>query len=239
MFFKKKYEVKELYIGRLGYVTYKENAYYIDQVNEIIIFKRKKLNSGVDYYAENLFTHQPYFFFLGNRYYWDTLDKVINNYAVHQSWPLEIFLTEPKMIITEQELLNLYKKLKKVFEEPTTETNKKSDKSSEEPLTDDILNLILKTNELAQKSKISPDRKKEIIEELNALGKNYVEAMIHLTECENNGLTLDDEYNIRMNYIRKLVDIEGKINDPKAVKTYSLKRQYSQFQNILNPKSYP
>jgi len=235
MFFKKKYEMKELYVGILGYVTYKDDSYQITQVNEIIIFERKRLSDyDSDYYAENIFTNKPYFFFHGNTYYYNTLDKAINNYAVHEYYPLETYLTEPKKIITEQELLNIYKEIKKIFKNSEIEEN---NSDSEEKITDDILKLILKTNELAQKSKISPDRKNEIIEELDELGKQYINEMIQFTAPENNSLILEDEYNIKMNYIRKLVDLETKIKDPRNIKTYSLKKEYNQFQSLLKSKS--
>ena len=190
-----------------------------------------KKNDYGDKMAINVFTKQKYFFFHGNRYQEDTIWKAINSFAIFEYYPFEVFFDEPRKTISEKELLEIYNKIKNGMKNELKE-EKLMKEESKEVITDSILQTILKTNELVKNSIVDEKIKTEIVHQLEELGEYYVSAMMNINN-EDNVLTLNNEYSIRMECIRKLAEIEDRFNNPEVVKTHSLKRQLKQFKNEL------
>ena len=86
---------------------------------------------------------------------------------------------------------------------------------------------------LVKVSNISDELKNKTIKELEILAESYVND-INSFNNKNELNPFDSEYQIRMTYIKALVDIEQKISDPKEIKNYSLKRQLLTFKKELN-----
>ena len=174
-------EVKDLFVGILGYVTVIDEGWKISKSDKYIIFRKKKFDS-LDYYAENVFTNQAYFFFHGNTCLYNTVNKAANSYAVYKSIPLEHFIDEPKMQVSRNELLELYYKLNKNFlEDNETKMYNK--------VKDNILKMILQTSDVVKKSDIDLNLKQEIIYELDMLVKYYIETMVKILNKNDNELS--------------------------------------------------
>lgn len=228
------YKVKNLYIAQLGYVTRTpDDGRQINSVDDWIIIQKKKFyepgsySDAIygDYIGQNIFTKQEYFFWAGNSNYYDTIYKVVNGYAIYRTVPLGQILTSPEDTLTKEELLGIFYQLNK-------KESPKKEKPTEE-VTDNILKTILETNELVKQTDIDEELKLRITKELEELGENYVKEMIRVTEKNNDNLTLESEHSVRMATIKRLVEIEAKIKNPNHAKTYSLRKQYNQFQKDL------
>ena len=83
------FETRDLYIGRLGYVTGDWWNFQIDDSDKKFIIYIKKKFSNWDYVGEDIFTGKKYFFGSGNKCDRDTIKKAIGNYAISASFPLE------------------------------------------------------------------------------------------------------------------------------------------------------
>lgn len=207
-------EVKDLFVGTLGYVTVTDEGWHISKSDKYIIFKKKKFDS-LDYCAENIFTNQTYFFFHGNTCLYNTVNKAANSYAVYSSIPLEHFIDAPKMEVSREELLELFWKLNKRVE-------------NNDDVQDNILKMILQTSEMVKFSEFDYELKKNLLKELEELGNYYVNSMIFLLQSNQEKMILDEknEYSIGMECMKRLVEIESKFRNLKVAKSYSLKRQF-------------
>ena len=223
------YKTNNLYIGLLGIVTGNCYNLKITSRKKCIIYKKVVLDKFAtfkDYGAKDVFSGKIYYFFEGNHFPRNTIEKAIGGYAIMRSFPIEQFLDFSKKEVTKDELLTILDKLnnpdkQEKKEEPT------------EPITDSILKTILETSDLVKVSNISDELKEKTIKELEKLAEDYVKDLERFNnKSESN--PLESEYHIRMTYIKALVDIEQKINDPKEIKSYSLKKQLNQFKKELN-----
>ena len=231
-FLEKKYKMKDLYLGTLGYVTKSGSVYNIKKRGDEILFFKMGKTDDDDNIAINVFTGQKYFFFHGIQDLEDTIGKVINGYAIFNYVPLELCFGNQK-IITEKELLKCYDDLMVlVLNECQKQEKAKGQNEAKEPITDSILQTILKTNELVKNSLIDEELKLEIVQELEELGEYYVNVMMNV-DSGAEVLSLTSEYSIRMECMRKLTEIEDKFRNPEVVKRHTLKRQFQQFQKEL------
>jgi hypothetical protein len=225
--------IKDLYVGILGYVYNNDriNSLCIISKSLLIIFKRKNMlikgHESKEYIAENVFTKQTYYFWRGNNDEYDTIRRAVNSYAVYKYFPLEIFLKVPKMTLTKNELLQLYNGL-------VLANRRKEEKDIEsEPITDDILQMILKSVEIVKEADINENSKNELLQKLEKLAEDYVKDMVQLEENKS-FLSLENEYTIRMKYIRKLVDTETDLEELKNSKKHILTRELTRFKNNIN-----
>lgn len=225
------FKTDNLYIGLLGVVSgdiYSKLT--ITSIKKCIIYQKVEINKGdyisKDYGAKDIFTDKIYYFFQGNHYPRDTIAKAIGGYAIMKSFPIEQCLDSPKKTVSESELLDIFNRInypekEKLKEEPT------------EPITDSILKTILETSDLVKASNIDNDYKKKLIKELEILAEDYIKDLEEFNNKNKNN-SFQNVYQIRMAYIKKLVDIEERINNPKYIKSFSLKRQLNQFKKELN-----
>ena len=111
------------------------------------------------------------------------------------------------------------------------------DESQKEPITDNILNLILKTNEKIKNMPIAADIKSQIVNELSDLGQYYVSRMIEIKKAESDTLTLENtEYMVQLECIKKLVDIEGRIDLKSLAEIHTLSKELETFKHNLENK---
>lgn len=221
------YEVKDLYIGILGYVTKsKYGGLSIERQDAVIIYKKVKCADS-DYCAKEIFTNQKYYFFQGNTFKYDTIYKSINDLAIYASLPLSTVIS--KKYITKKELIELYNYYKTELNRDRNDEVKESGLS----VTDSILQMILETSKKVKDAKIDESLQKQILEELENLSEYYVNEIIN--KLDNNGvvLTIDNEYTIKMQVIKKLVELEEIYQNPEQLKKYSLKKQLVQVKRDL------
>lgn len=197
------YLVKDLYIGILGHLKEKsKKEINIKKLDKIIIYKKEKYLESYDYYAKNIFTNQKYLFFKD-----DSITNIIklmesiDNYAIYESYPLELILKEPTMKVTKKELLNLYKGIVISIQNKSLTENKIIENN------DIIFNLIIDTIKIVKESNILNNIKNEIIKELEDLELIYFETMTKITEDKN---FYENIYYLRMDCIRRLVELETK-----------------------------
>ncbi|MBQ8681810.1 MAG: hypothetical protein IJ509_02760 [Bacilli bacterium] len=236
------YKVQDLYVGRLGFVTktHKETSdtYHVKEIEQFIIFKKEQLNL-TDYQARDIFSNRTYYFFWGNNFIDDTIDKAVNGIAIANYLPLDQFLEIPKKYITKKELMDIHKEVNSVFTQKDISKEEKKEKNPPtEPITDAILTTILKTSDLVKTTEMDKKFKETVIKELEELGRYYVEVSIKLAQTNNPdeliSLGVENEYSLRMNCMKRLVEIEEKIKNPTMAKVRSLRNQYNQFQKNLN-----
>lgn len=222
------YKVKDLYIGVLGYVTKTKNGdLKIERQDIIIIYQKKKLADTSDYYAKEVFTNQKYFFFEGNHLNYLTIDKAINSLAIFSSLPLSIQIF--KDTITKN-------KLRKIYDEIQQEI-KPQNKEKEEttlPVTDSILQMILDTSKKVKNAEIDEFLKEKTLKDLEELSEYYVNEIINKMITTETELTIENEYTVKMNSIKRLVEIEQSYQNPENIKKYNLKRQLIQVKKELN-----
>jgi len=226
----KYYKTENLYVGLLGIVRkIDSNKIRIENTNKFIIY-RKEVIDPISIYrhdmAKDIFSDKLYYFFSGNEFPKDTIFKAINSHAISESYPIENYLDFPKKKVSRSELLVILDKLNHPHEEEKKE-------EATEPITDNILKTILETSDLVKVSSISEELKETTIKELETLAENYVKDIEEFNK-EGSINPFDSEYQIRMMYIKSLVDVEAKISDPKAIKTHSLKMQLQTFKKELN-----
>lgn len=231
----KHYKTDKLYVGLLGNVrNTDDNKIKIISIDKYIIFIEDYYSDSwsveqctYDKIAKDIFTGKKYFFWDGNYNPEKTIEKAIGGCAIFRSFPIENYLDSPKKKVSKSELLVILDKLNN----PHKEETKKEETT--EPITDSILKTILETSDLVKASNISDELKENTINELEVLAESYVND-INSFNNKNELNPFDSEYQIRMTYIKALVDIEQKISDPKEIKKYSLKRQLLTFKKELN-----
>ncbi len=223
----KHYKTDNLYVGLLGDVTSINNdkQMTIESIDKYIIYTKLYYYYGD--MAKDIFTGKVYYFWDGNISTSKTIEKAIGGCAVYTTSPIEIYLDFPKRKVSKSELLVILNKLNNPHKEDIKE------EEPIEPITDNILKTILETSDLVKVSNISEELKEITIKELETLAENYVKDIEEFNK-EGSINPFDSEYQIRMMYIKSLVDIEAKISDPKAIKTHSLKKQLQTFKKELN-----
>ena len=220
----KYYRTDKLYVGLLGEVTSINNdkQMMIESIDKYIIYTKLPYYYGD--MAKDIFTGKEYYHWDGNISTSKTIQKAIGGCAVYRSEPIEIYLDSPKKKVTKEELLTILDKLNNPHKEEIKEDE------PDEPITDSILATILDTSSLVKVSNISEEAKEKFGKELEELAENYVEDM-------NNPDSHDpfaSEYQIRMKYIKALVDIEDRIANPNMIKAYNLTKQLQTFKKELN-----
>lgn len=231
------YNVDNLYVGVLGSVSKTKNekgndCLHIgkDKVNKpFIIFMKGKEEVRYYYNYDNqremflgidVITKKKYLFWENNNY------KVLHanslgGYVIFKYYPIEQFIQGNKSKISKSEILALYEKL----------NNKKQDDERGE-IEDNILNLIIKTNNRVKKMELDEDTKKKITGQLSELGEYYVNRMSEVSK--SSGLSLDSsEYCIQLECVKRLVEIESEIEDKNLVRQSNLKRQLIAFKKKL------
>ena len=230
----KYYKTDNLYVGLLGNVRNAEDdKIQITSTDKYIIFIKGYYGGSwsveycdYDKIAKDIFTDKEYFFWNGNFHPEKTINRAIGECAVFRSFPIENYLDFPKKKASRSELLVILEKLNKQDKEEKKE-------EPTEPITDNILKTILETSDFVKVSSIFEELKETTIKELETLAENYVRDIEAFNKDESIN-PFDSEYQIRMMYIKALVDIESKISDPKVVKTHSLKMQLQTFKKELN-----
>ena len=229
----KHYKTDNLYVGLLGFVkNIEDKKIRIDSIDKYIIFIKKSYSGSFSTYdydkvAKDIFTDKEYFFWNGNFNPEKTIETAVGGCAIFKSYPIENYLDFPKNKVSRSELLVILDKLNNPHKEEVKV------EVPTEPITDSILKTILETSDLVKVSNISDELKETTIKELEVLAENYVKDIESFNK-PNNINPFDSEYQIRMMYIKALVDIEQKISDPKEIKNYSLKRQLQTFKKELN-----
>ena len=220
----KYYRTDNLYVGLLGDVTSINNdkQMTIESIDKYIIYTKLYYYYGD--MAKDIFTGKVYYFWDGNISTSKTIEKAIGGCAVYTTSPIELYLDFPKRKATKNELLTILDKLNNTHEEKAKEDEVAT------PITDSILTTILETSDLVKVSEISEEAKEEFVKELEQLAENYVQDMNNLGSHD----PFTSEYQIRMNYIKALVDIEERIKSPSEIKAYSLKKQLQTFKKELN-----
>lgn len=220
------YEVSNLYIGSLGYVT--QGTYgnlKIECKNEIIIYKKEKVDCWGNFCAKEIFTNQKFYFFKGNKFDSDTIDKAINGFAIYSSSPLSMLIQKKR--VTKKQLKEIYSEINKEINQNDQEKEEESTSS----ITDNILQMILETSKKVKNAEIDECLKAKTLADLEELSEYYVTEIINkITSSEKScpKITVENEYTIKMNTIRRLVEIEGNYQNPEQAKKYSLKRQLQQ-----------
>lgn len=224
------FETRDLYIGRLGYVTGEWYNPKIDDSDKKFIIYRKKKFSHWDYVGEDIFTGKKYFFGSGNNYDSDTIRKAIGNYAISASFPLEQYLDTPMKYMRKDDLLQIYNHLNgKKIEESLKKLD--SPPKNEVDITDSIFKTILETADNLKGSMMDESLKEAFIRELDKLAQYYVE---QITGLKNDGfLQAKSEYSIRMEVIKSLANIETRINDPSLKRNNQLRREYNALRQQL------
>ena len=229
------FETRDLYIGRLGYVTGEWYNLKIDDSEKKFIIYRKKKISSWDYAGEDIFTGKKYFFGSGNEYDSDTIEKAIGNYAISASFPLEQSLDAPMKYMRKDDLLQIYNHINgKKIESPVNDKKLETSKKDKVDITDSIFKTILETADMLKDNMMDESLKEAFRRELGKLAQYYVE---QITGLENDGFLQEkSEYSIRMEVIQRLVNIETRINDPSIKRNYQLKREYGAFRKQLTGK---
>lgn len=226
------YKVKDLYIGTLGYVKKDlEGNLTIEQKKQIIIYK--KINVYNEYCAREIFTNQKYYFFYGkiSKINLSRMYKQINELAIYLSIPLSIIIYNKR--ITKKALEELYnginREIKQIAEEKVEEPSL--------PITDSILQMILDTSKKIKGANIDEYLKEEALKSLENLSEFYVQKIINKIEAKDDNnleLTTENEYTIKMEIMKKLVEIEQNYQNPENIKKYNLKRQLIQVKRKIN-----
>ena len=152
----------------------------------------------------------------------------LSGYAIFKYFPIEQFIQENKRKISKSEIFALYDKLNNRKQDDEKETNR-------EEVKDNILNLIIETNNRVKKMELDEDTKKKITEQLSELGEYYVNRMSEVSNAS--GLSLDSsEYLIQLECVKRLVEIESEIEDRDLVRQSNLKRQLVAFKKNLGTK---
>lgn len=229
------FETRDLYIGRLGYVTGEWYNPKIDDSDKKFIIYRKKKFSHWDYVGEDIFTGKKYFFGSGNNYDSDTIRKAIGNYAISASFPLEQYLDAPMKYMRKDDLLQIYNHLNgKNIESPTNEKKLETSKKDKVDITDSIFKTILETADMLKDSMMDESLKEAFRRELGELAQYYVE---QITGLKNDGFLQEkSEYSIRMEVIKSLANIETRINDPSLKRNNQLRREYNALRQQLTSK---
>ena len=142
--------------------------------------------------------------------------------------PIETFIQEPKRWITKSELLKLYR------DSNTSKQEENIKKELSEPITDNLLKMILETNNLVKNTQLEESFKNFIIQELEQLAEYYVTSLTKLNKSNIPMLSLENnEYQICMECIKRLVEIDCELKNPNHTKNYSLKKQLSQVKKEL------
>lgn len=239
-----KYNIDNLNVGILGNVSIGKNDKGLDCLNidsskvnrPFIIFMKgkEKIKDYYDYdFQKEMFlgidviTEKKYLLWKSNNYkimYANSL----GGYAIFKHFPIEQFLQGNKRKISKSEILALYEKLNNMKQDDEKETNR-------EEVKDNILNLIIETNNRVKKMELDEDTKKKITEQLSELGEYYVNRMSEISN--SSGLSLDNsEYLIQLECVKRLVEIESEIEDRDLVRQSNLKRQLVAFKKNLGTK---
>ena len=239
-----KYNIDNLYVGILGSVSIGENENGLDCLNidsskvnkPFIIFikDKEKIKDYHDYgFQKEMFlgidviTKKKYLLWENNNY------KVLHanslsGYAIFKHFPIEQFIQENKRKISKSEIFALYDKLNNRKQDDEKEKNR-------EEVKDNILNLIIETNNRVKKMELDEDTKKKITEQLSELGEYYVNRMSEVSNSSE--LSLDSsEYLIQLECVKRLVEIESEIEDKDLVRQSNLKRQLVAFKKNLGTK---
>ena len=247
------YKVKDLYIGTLGYVTLMENKpkyitasnphpgpkLEIEKRNMFIIYKKTKINY-VNYIAIEILTKKIYYFFDGHYLDDELIYKTVDDFAIWASLPLTSIKKQEK--ITKKELVELQEKLNELsikgipISEVIEDKNEiEEDESFEEPITDSILQMIIETSKKVKASFIDDSLKESVLKQLEELGEYYISEVINKITNNDPDLTLEveNEYTIKMNVMKRLVEIEEFYQNPNNKKVHSLNKQLSQFKKIV------
>lgn len=224
----KYYRTDNLYVGLLGNVTSINNdkQMTIESIDKYIIYTKLYYYYGD--MAKDIFTGKVYYFWDGNISTSKTIEKAIGGCAIYTSSPIELYLDSPKKKTSKSELLTILDKLNNQHKEEV----KKDEVATQ--ITDSILTTILETSDLVKVTEISEEAKEEFVKELEQLAENYVRDMNSLGNSNN---PFKSEYQIRLNYIKALVDIEERIKSPSKIKAYNLKKQLQSFKKELNQVS--
>lgn len=239
-----KYNIDNLYVGMLGSVSIGENEKGLDCLNidsskvnkPFIIFikDKEKIKDYHDYgFQKEMFlgidviTKKKYLLWENNNYKVLHVNS-LSGYAIFKYFPIEQFIQENKRKISKSEIFALYDKLNNRKQDDEKETNR-------EEVKDNILNLIIETNNRVKKMELDEDTKKKITEQLSELGEYYVNRMSEISN--SSGLSLDNsEYLIQLECVKRLVEIESEIEDKDLVRQSNLKRQLVAFKKNLGTK---
>lgn len=229
------YNTKDLYIGAVGLIYKKDKDSFSLKLSNIkIIYSKKIINiyySDIfrdDYVSIGIDIMSKTEYYLWNELAYNGAKKYNGTYVIGISIPLSHFINKPK--VSKKELLELYQKLNE-------KTNIVKDEPQKEPITDNILNLILKTNEKIKNMPIAADIKSQIVNELSDLGQYYVSRMIEIKKAEIDTLTLENtEYMVQLECIKKLVDIEGRIDLKSLAEIHALSKELETFKHNFEDK---
>ena len=222
------YKTDNLYIGGLGIVEKNNCNYKISKIDYVIAFRIKtiaglfKEKIGID-----INTGKKYYFLRGNQYDSDTVERAIGSYAIGNYVPIEKYLDYPKKRVSKKEIIKILDK----YNNP--DRGKEEKKIETEEIKDTILQMIIDTNDLVKKSSISEDLKNSLYNELATMAENYATELINYHK-KNDVNPFESEYQIRMKYMKLLVDIEQKCNDIDNQKVYSLAKQLNKVKEELN-----
>lgn len=164
------------------------------------------------------------------------MEKNLNKIVIGKVIPIEQFMDDYKKKISKREIVELYQKLNKIEDKNKKNEEEVKDESKEtEEVKDNILRLILKTNDKVKLMDIDDDSKKMIIDRLSELGEYYVRRMLEVNN--SSGLTLNNsEYDIQLECIKRLVEIENEIESENLEIKNNLTRQLTDFKNNLSEK---
>ena len=239
-----KYNIDNLYVGMLGSVSIGENEKGLDCLNidsskvnkPFIIFikDKEKIKDYHDYgFQKEMFlgidviTKKKYLLWENNNYKVLHVNS-LSGYAIFKYFPIEQFIQENKRKISKSEIFALYDKLNNRKQDDEKETNR-------EEVKDNILNLIIETNNRVKKMELDEDMKEKITEQLSELGEYYVNRMSEVSNSSE--LSLDSsEYLIQLECVKRLVEIESEIEDKDLVRQSNLKRQLVAFKKNLGTK---
>lgn len=236
------YNVSDLYVGIIGVSSVVRNYkpgydnWIVDRKPDkpYVIFKRKEEHFTLDSinYGIDLLTNKKYFLFCDNSIYYR--EQNLNKFVIGKIIPIEQFIQENKKKISKREIIELYQKLNKIEDENKKNEEEVKDESKEtEEVKDNILNLILKTNDKVKLMDIGEDSKKRIVDKLSELGEYYVRRMLEVNN--SSGLTLNNsEYDIQLECIKRLVEIENQIEDENLEIKSNLTKQLTAFKKNLS-----
>ena len=223
------YKTDNLYIGGLGIVEENNCNYKISKIDYAIAFKMKKEGFFDEKICVDVFTGKKYYFLKGNRYENDTIAKALGTYAICNYLPIESYLDYPKKRVSKKEIikiLDIYNK---------KDNSNKKEKVETEEVKDSILQMIIDTNDLVKKSSISEDLKNSLYSELTVMAENYASELINYHK-KKDANPFESEYQIKMKYMKLLVNVEQTCNDTDNQKVYSLIKQLNKVKEELNNK---
>ena len=77
------------------------------------------------------------------------------------------------------------------------------------PITDSILQIILETSKKVKEAYIGENLKQQLLSDLESLGEYYINEIINKMNFESGiNLNIDDEYTIKIEVMKRLVEIE-------------------------------